>query len=640
MDNHIQNSKNIVTGHIDAKGNVIVGDNIVINLKEAAQYVALEKEIEELDNSFQEISQQIQKNPNIDFFNKELIKINQRRNEKQKELEILKKEVINLAVQFSTIPINTERLRKANAYFRKGEFTAARAIFEVEKDEMNSELETAIQKGALGEKLLQQSKDERTKLANEYLLFARLTAIAFDLKDRFEKTMQYFEKSLQAERNLKNIFAFAHFLQEHKQNNKATPLYEEALANYRQLAEVNPQTYLPDVGMTLNNLAVLQSDKNEFAKAEKSYEEALAIYRQLAEVNPQTYLPNVAMTLNNLAVLQSDKNEFAKAEKSYEEALAIRRQLAEVNPQTYLPYVAGTLNNSANLQRYKNEFAKAEKSYEEALAIRRQLAEVNPQTYLPDVATTLNNLANLQSDKNEFAKAEKSYEEALTNYRQLAEVNPQTYLPNVGMTLNNLGILQKAKNEFAKAEKSYEEALAIRRQLAEVNPQTYLPDVGMTLNNLAVLQSDKNEFAKAEKSYEEALAIRRQLAEVNPQTYLPYVATTLNNLGLLQKAKNEFAKAEKSYEEALTNYRQLAEVNPQTYLPYVAGTQINMAILHLQSKSNKARSFELVDEAIMILLPFQQLGYIQNYLKVAFGVLNDLGVDIEAYLKEKGIDVK
>jgi phosphate starvation-inducible membrane PsiE len=68
--------------------------------------------------------------------------------------------------------------------------------------------------------------------------------------------------------------------------------------------------------------------------------------------------------------------------------------------------------------------------------------------------------------------------------------------------------------------------------------------------------------------------------------------------------------------------------------------QINLAILHLQSKPNKARSFELVDEAIMILLPFQHIGYIQNYLKGAFQVLDALGVDREEYLKEKGIDVK
>ncbi len=94
--------------------------------------------------------------------------------------------------------------------------------------------------------------------------------------------------------------------------------------------------------MTLNNLATLQRVKNEFEKAEQSYTEALAISRKLAEVNPQTYLPDVGMTLNNLAILQRAKNEFEKAEQSYTEALAIYRKLAEVNPHVYLIYYSKT----------------------------------------------------------------------------------------------------------------------------------------------------------------------------------------------------------------------------------------------------------------------------------------------------------
>ena len=70
-------------------------------------------------------------------------------------------------------------------------------------------------------------------------------------------------------------------------------------------------------------MAILQRAKNEYGKAQQSYEEALGIYRKLAEVNPQTYLPDVATTLNNLANLQSDQNEYGKAEQSYEEALGI-----------------------------------------------------------------------------------------------------------------------------------------------------------------------------------------------------------------------------------------------------------------------------------------------------------------------------
>jgi tetratricopeptide (TPR) repeat protein len=78
---------------------------------------------------------------------------------------------------------------------------------------------------------------------------------------------------------------------------------------------------LPDVATTLNNLAILQSDKNEFPQALVNYEEALKIRRELAKENPRTYLPDVAMTLNNLAILQSDKNEFPQALVNYEEAL-------------------------------------------------------------------------------------------------------------------------------------------------------------------------------------------------------------------------------------------------------------------------------------------------------------------------------
>ncbi|PSB23910.1 hypothetical protein C7B82_29470 [Stenomitos frigidus ULC18] len=137
----------------------------------------------------------------------------------------------------------------------------------------------------------------------------------------------------------------------------------------------------------------MQSDQNDYATAQGSYEEALQIRRTLAESNPRTYLPDVAMTLNNLANLQQAQNDYATAQGSYEEALQIRRTLAAENPRTYLPDVAMTLNNLATLQSDQNDYATAQGSYEEALQIRRTLAESNPRTYLPDVAMTLINLS-------------------------------------------------------------------------------------------------------------------------------------------------------------------------------------------------------------------------------------------------------
>jgi tetratricopeptide (TPR) repeat protein len=226
-------------------------------------------------------------------------------------------------------------------------------------------------------------------------------------------------------------------------NRLAEELLCKALNAYRELAASNPQTYLPDVAMTLNNLANLQSDRNDYESAEKGYREALQIRRELASSNPQTYLPYVAGTLNNLAVLQSDRNDYESAEKGYREALQIRRELASSNPQTYLPYVAGTLNNLAVLQSDRNDYESAEKGYREALQIRRELASSNPQTYLPYVAGTLINIGLLY--QNGLPDREKSLaciKEALSVLLPLTERIPQTrsYFQTAKKVLKDWGI--------------------------------------------------------------------------------------------------------------------------------------------------------------------------------------------------------
>ena len=77
---------------------------------------------------------------------------------------------------------------------------------------------------------------------------------------------------------------------------------EEALKTYRQLAKKEPETYLPNIAATLNDLGILDTDENRIEKARKEFEEALKIYRQLAHKEPDVYLRYVAITLNNLGV--------------------------------------------------------------------------------------------------------------------------------------------------------------------------------------------------------------------------------------------------------------------------------------------------------------------------------------------------
>ncbi|RKM86578.1 hypothetical protein SFRA_033280, partial [Streptomyces xinghaiensis] len=66
-------------------------------------------------------------------------------------------------------------------------------------------------------------------------------------------------------------------------------------------------------------------------------EEAATTYRELAEVNPAAYLPDLAGALNNLAIRLSEVGRREEALAPAEEAVRLRRELAEVNPAAYLP---------------------------------------------------------------------------------------------------------------------------------------------------------------------------------------------------------------------------------------------------------------------------------------------------------------
>jgi tetratricopeptide (TPR) repeat protein len=361
----------------------------------------------------------------------ELLEISAKINQLENRIKQFKEDVLRLAEQFNRIEINTDRLKRAKAYFDNGEIGEARAVLESELEQMNDELRV----------LLIKQEDYQTHTlprlidkSNEFLILALSTQTNYNNLNWFDDTCNYFESSIKAFPNRYNVFQYAKFLQEHNKLNEAETYYQKYLTDFASDISIDEQA------MTLNNLAVLHSDQNNYEEALLEYEEALEIYRELAKVNPSTYLPYVAGTLNNLANLHSDQNNYEEALLEYEEALEIRKELAKVNPSTYLPDVAMTLNNLANLHQAQNNYEEALLEYEEALEIRRKLAKVNPSTYLPNVAMTLNNLANLHSDQNNYEEALLEYEEALEIYRELAKVNPSTYLPDVATTLINLSL--------------------------------------------------------------------------------------------------------------------------------------------------------------------------------------------------------
>jgi hypothetical protein len=412
--------------------------NIYLNTKD---YQELENHLKNLQEQKSKLQKKNEQYPDDEDFKADLLKVDGLIEVHEKKIESFKADVSRLYETFTKIEINTERLRLAKGHFDQGEFREADAVLKAA--EISREVKELKESKDKKERELTEINEHLESKANEFLVKAQLWKTFYSEPNWYIETCKYYGNALDASRSVEIVFEFAHFLQEHNQYNQAQPLYEEALQIYRSLAQENPAAYLPDVAMTLNNLANLQKDKNEFGSAQEKYEEALQIYRALAQENPAAYLPDVAMTLNNLANLQKAKNEFGSAQEKYEEALQIRRSLAQENPAAYLPDVATTLNNLAILHSDKNEFGSAQEKYEEALQIYRSLAQENPAAYLPNVAMTVINLSifylqSLPDQEKSIALAVEAVELLLPVYEQIPYL--ENYLKTALQVLQANGV--------------------------------------------------------------------------------------------------------------------------------------------------------------------------------------------------------
>src|SRR5205823_9238840 len=76
-------------------------------------------------------------------------------------------------------------------------------------------------------------------------------------------------------------------------------------------------------------------DSQYMKEAEQPYQEALSPGRQLAESNPEAYLPEVATTLNNLAILYRDTQRMKEANVCCREAETLLERLWRANPEVH-----------------------------------------------------------------------------------------------------------------------------------------------------------------------------------------------------------------------------------------------------------------------------------------------------------------
>ena len=133
-------------------------DKIIIG---SLDYQKLVEEIEDKKESLEDVP---------DSKPERRLKISQKIQVLEKQLEQFKQDVIRLYEIFTKIEINTERLKQAKEHFEKVEFREADAILKAE--EMTDDLNKLIEKDKQLDKAKEEVRENREQIANEFLIRA------------------------------------------------------------------------------------------------------------------------------------------------------------------------------------------------------------------------------------------------------------------------------------------------------------------------------------------------------------------------------------------------------------------------------------------------------------------------------------
>ena len=259
-------------------GKVKVGDKDFVNLDNVPfaalnkEYQRLQKELNELDNQVAEVKKRHNADPDNEELKDEFFSIRLKRKKLAEEFEKYQTYLYYFALCFAKQSEEkySERMRKARELFEVGKVIEAEQQFE--QNRQNLEL-----------------KIEEFRLKADMVM----ANISLTVQERFAEACDAYEEAISSAKEIhydeeklsRLLFDYAYHLQRFNRIYEAMEYYTEALEIRRKLAEA----YLPDVAMTLNNLAILKNEIEKKDEAVRLWSEALDIYERLEEQHPGMY---------------------------------------------------------------------------------------------------------------------------------------------------------------------------------------------------------------------------------------------------------------------------------------------------------------------------------------------------------------
>ncbi|MFE2997231.1 tetratricopeptide repeat-containing serine protease family protein [Nocardia sp. NPDC059246] len=327
----------------------------------------------------------------------------------------------------------------------------------------------------------------------------------------------------------------------------------------QRLTTALQQSPVPDTAAT----TVDQLPEHSLAFADLAHlltAQAVDHYRACTATEPDSFMPDLAGSLNNLSNRLADVGRREDALTTVEESVTVYRGLATARPDAFLPDLATSLNNLSNRLADVGRREDALTTIEESVTIRRGLATARPDAFLPDLAMSLNNLSAQLAGVGRREDALTAIEESVTVHRALAAARPDVFLSYLAMSLNNLSAQLAGVGRQEDALTTVEESVTVHRALAAARPDAFMPDLAMSLSNLSVVLADVGRREDALTAVEESVTVYRALA-ADDEFFLPELAKSLLSQGIRLTEVRNFETALTCDREAVSIYAKLYKVD-------------------------------------------------------------------------------
>ncbi|MFT3932810.1 MAG: tetratricopeptide repeat protein [Chitinophagaceae bacterium] len=443
--------------------------------------------------------------------------------------------------------------------------------------------------------------------AKEFMIKANLTALNYELPDRFEKTILFFEKSLHSaahadapENYFSSLYAFGNFLLNYKQFDKAGANFEKCLPIADKLILVDQIRFVPEKARTYWSLALVHTHNNKNADASLAFNKAVALYQKAISLGSYEYFFDIAKMQNAMGALHFQTKQFKEAELHYKNTILFFNQYRAFLGQSDLSHLADTYHNLANVQSVTGQFENAIRNYREAEAAYKKIAENDSKTYELENAVVYSNLSVLYLKSGDLEMAAKTGELALDLTRKINLKDRETTTPHLARAIGNLTNVYCRMLAFDKANTLLTEAVPLYRKLTNENSQSFQFELARLLSNSAELNrlQGRNEAALA--NLKEANEIFKPALEADYDAIAPDAAEVLSNLGLAYGALQNFPEAESTLLKAIAIYRDYAKKAPTVYSLLLSRNLNNLGDVY-RNENKIALSLACLQEAFDLL---------------------------------------